>query len=133
VNALISTSPRYLVVGASCALLNAILLVVLDKAGAHYAWATVISGLVLIPLSYVLHTRITYRVSSGRGTFLRYAAAQAANTPIALILFFFVCGLGHVPMVWAAPTVISVMFLYNLTSSFWAIRVRSTPPAGPKA
>jgi putative flippase GtrA len=132
VNTLISTSPRYVMVGAGCALFNTVLLVALDRAGAHYAVATVISGLVLIPLSYLLHARITYRVSSARGSFVRYAAAQAVNTPIALILFFLVCGLGHVPMILAAPTVIGLMFLYNLVSSFWAIAARSSSRVIPK-
>lgn len=123
---LILSSPRYLIVGATCALLNTALLIALDKSGANYVLATIISGLVLIPLSYILHARVTYRVKAGRGSFVRYAGAQAVNTPIALALFFIICGLGGVSMTWAAPTVIGLMFLYNLSSSFWAIAARSS-------
>jgi putative flippase GtrA len=132
VNALISSSPRYLIVGGGCALLNTALLIALDKLGAHYVLATVISGMVLIPLSYVLHVRFTYRVVSGRGSFARYAAAQAVNTPIALLLFFLIAGLGGMSMVWAAPTVITLMFVYNLTSSFWSIAAHSKAHSVPK-
>jgi putative flippase GtrA len=101
------------------------LLIALDHAGLHYVFATIISGFVLIPLSYALHVRITYRVVEKRDSFVRYAAAQAVNTPVALVLFFFIRGRADVPMVWAAPAVMGLMFLYNITSSFWAIVLRS--------
>lgn len=129
---LFASSPRYLVVGLFCAVFNTALLIALDKAGLHYALATLISGAVLIPLSYVLHLRVTYRVAGGSGSFLRYAAAQAVNTPIALVLFFLICGLGGVPMTWAAPAVIGLMFVYNFISSFWAIALRSSSRAASK-
>lgn len=118
-------TPRYLMVGAGCALFNAVLLIALDGAGIHYAPATAISGMVLIPLSYALHARVTYRVAKGSDSFLRYAATQAVNTPVALVLFYLVRDLAQIAMVWAAPAVIGLMFLYNLSSSYWAIALRS--------
>jgi putative flippase GtrA len=87
----------------------------------HYAFATIVSGLVLIPLSYTLHVRFTYRVAGGVQSFVRYASAQSVNTPVALVLFFLIRDLASVPMVGAAPAVIGLMFLYNFASSFWAI------------
>lgn len=126
---LVASGPRYLVIGGGCVLLNTALLIALDRAHVHYALAVVISALVLIPLSYVLHLLFTYRVGGGPGSFARYSGTQIVNTPIAIALFFVIHAKAGVPMTWAAPLVIGLMFLYNLTSSFWAIALRA--PARP--
>ncbi|WBH15116.1 GtrA family protein [Sphingomonas radiodurans] len=119
--ALLSSSPRYLAVSVTCMTLNIALLVALDRVGVHYGLAVIASALVLIPLSYALHLAITYRTQPGAGSFARYAAAQIVNTPVAILLFFLIRDCAGVAMVWAAPAVIGLMFLYNITSSFWAI------------
>ena len=130
---LLSSSPRYLLVGIACAIFNTMLLILLDKLGAHYVLATILSGLVMIPLSYALHLRVTYRVVAGRGSFARYVAAQTVNTPVALLLFFLIHDSANVAMIWAAPAVMGLMFLYNVTSSFWAIALRAAQPSIRKA
>jgi putative flippase GtrA len=124
VNALLASSPRYLTVSIICVVLNMMLLVSLDQAGIHYTVAVLVSALVLIPTSYALHLVVTYRVAPRIGSFLRYAATQLVNTPAAIVLFFLIRDRAGLPMIWAAPTVTALMFLYNITSSFWAISYR---------
>lgn len=131
-NALVASSPRYLAVSAACVAFNTLLLIALDRAGVHYAPAVVISALVLIPLSYALHLTVTYRVAPGAARLARYAAAQIVNTPIALVLFFLIHDRAGLPMAWAAPAVMALMFLYNLTSSYWAIARRAPSRAARK-
>lgn len=123
-NALLASSPRYLTVSIICVVLNMMLLVSLDQAGIHYTVAVLVSALVLIPTSYALHLAVTYRVAPRIGSFLRYAATQLVNTPAAIVLFFLIRDRAGLPMIWAAPTVTALMFLYNITSSFWAISYR---------
>lgn len=123
-NALLASSPRYLTVSIICVVLNMMLLVSLDQAGIHYTVAVLVSALVLIPTSYALHLVVTYRVAPRIGSFLRYAATQLVNTPAAIVLFFLIRDRAGLPMIWAAPTVTALMFLYNITSSFWAISYR---------
>ncbi|WP_296220392.1 GtrA family protein [uncultured Sphingomonas sp.] len=121
---LFASSPRYLAVSGFCVALNVALLVALDRLGLHYTVAVIAAALVLIPTSYALHLALTYRVASGADTFLRYAGAQLINVPAGMLLFFLLRDCAGLPMVWAAPVVTGLMFLYNLTSSFWAIAMR---------
>jgi putative flippase GtrA len=129
----VASAPRYLVVSGGCVVLNTLLLIGLDEAGVHYALGVVLSALVLIPLSYVLHLTVTYRTQGGLGSFGRYAAAQIVNTPVALVLMFLIHGQAGLPMTVAAPAVIGLMFLYNLTTSFWAIALRDPAKLPRKA
>lgn len=120
-NALLSSSPRYLAVSMFCMALNIVLLVTLDRIGVHYALAVIVSAVVLIPLSYALHLMITYRAEPRAASFARYAGAQMINTPMALALFFLIHDCAGLAMIWTAPAVTGLMFLYNIASSFWAI------------
>lgn len=123
-NRLIASSPRYLAVSVLCMVLNAVLLIALDRAGVHYVISVLVSAAVLIPLSYAIHVVWTYRVEGGGRSFGRYSATQIVNTPIALFLFFIIHDRLALAMEWAAPIVIALMFLYNFLSSFWAIVLR---------
>ena len=118
---LLTSSPRYLAVSALCMMLNVGLLISFARIGVHYVISVLVSGAVLIPISYVLHQAWTYRVEGGRTSFGRYFGAQIVNSPIALLLFFIVYDRAGLAMEWAAPTVIATMFVYNFLSSFWAI------------
>jgi putative flippase GtrA len=113
--------------------LNSALLIALDRASIHYALAVIISAAVLIPLSYSLHLLFTYRVQRVPGSFVRYAATQLVNTPVAIVLLFVIHARAGLPMPLAAPLVIGLMFLYNLMSSFWAIALRASARPARKA
>lgn len=118
---LLASSPRYLAVSALCMALNAALLIELDRLGVHYAVSVLVSAAALIPSSYALHVFWTYRMTGRETRFRRYFATQIVNTPIALLLLFVIHDRLGIAMIWAAPVVIFLMFLYNFLSSFWAI------------
>jgi putative flippase GtrA len=117
--------PRYIAVSLFCVLFNTILLISLDWAGLHYGASVLISAAVLIPLSYALHCTFTFAAEPGWRAFWRYAAAQIVNTPLAWLLFLLIHDWGALPMVFAAPLVIGLLFLWNFFTSGWAIAWRT--------
>jgi putative flippase GtrA len=129
VKALLASGPRYVAIAAICVVLNNLLLIGLDAIGVHYVLTVITSAILLIPLSYWLHVRFTYRLEGGQHSFWRYAGVQIVNTPVALLLFFLIHDLGGVPMALAAPLITVLMFLYNFGGSFWAIVFGHTPRA----
>ena len=127
--AMFASGPRYLVIAATCVLLNNTFLIGLDALGVHYVITVIASAMLLIPLSYWLHLRFTYRLEGGQRSFWRYAGVQAVNTPAALALFFLIHDLAGLPMTAAAPLITVLMFLYNFSGSFWAIVFGHAPRA----
>ncbi|MDE2301002.1 MAG: GtrA family protein [Sphingomonadales bacterium] len=122
---LLATSPRYLAISGFCFLTSNALLIGLAALHLHYALCVIVSGLVLTPLSYALHTSFTYRTPRAWNTFWPYAAAQAVNTPAGLVLSWLLCGQLRLAMAFAAPIITVLMFFWNFTSSFWAVGQRS--------
>jgi putative flippase GtrA len=131
VNGLIASGPRYALVGAVFAVLNALMLIVFDWFGLHYTVALGASMLTLVPLSYLVHLRFTYGVAGGLDSFWRYCGAQMISMPLSLVMLFFVHDLAGIPMKWAAWIVLGLMFLYNFLSSYWAIRSRANIEGSP--
>lgn len=114
-------APRYTAVSLFCVLLNNVLLIALDAAGIHYGAAVLISAGVMIPLAYALHSTLTFAVEPGWRAFARYFGVQIVNTPIAWLLFLLIHDWSGVPMLFAAPLVTGLLFLWNFFSSGWAI------------
>ena len=124
---LASTGPAYLAVSVACVVLNNAFLIAVDTLGVHYILNVIASALVMIPLSYVLHLNFTYKVSHEDRGFWRYALVQIVNTPAALALFFLIHDLGGLAMIWAAPIITVLMFIYNFVSSYWAVVLGRAP------
>lgn len=118
---LLSAIPGYMIVAVTCIALNNAILIGLDIAGVHYVVSSVIAALVIIPASYALHAALTYRIKPGKTTFWRYAGLQAVNTPATVCLLFLFYDLGGLPMIYAAPLLTGIMFVYNYFAGFWAI------------
>lgn len=123
---LAASSGRYLVVGGSFALLNATTLIALDYIHIHYFVALLIAIMLWVPASYWVHLRFTYRVKGGGRSFVRYFGAQLVNLPLATMLLFTAHDLGGLAMIWAAPIVTTIMLIYNMVASFWAVRTCKT-------
>ncbi|MBC2670901.1 GtrA family protein [Novosphingobium piscinae] len=119
-----SLGPRYLVASALCFVTNNVLLLLLARAGMHYAPAVGIAICFMIPFSYVVHSGFTYRVGTGAGSFARYAAGQVVNAPVAILIYALLCdGLGLAATV-ATPVVTVVMVMWNFLCSYWALARR---------
>lgn len=117
--------PRYTAVSLFCVLFNNVLLIALDAGGVHYGAAVLISAAVMIPLSYTLQRLFTFAAEPGWAAFARYAAVQLVNTPIAWLLLLLIHDWGSLPMLFAAPLVTGLLFVWNFFTSGWAIAPRA--------
>jgi putative flippase GtrA len=114
-------SPIYVTVSVVCVLFNNVLLIWLDRLSVYYAVSVIISAAVMIPLSFVLHSRFTFAVEPSALSFWRYASVQIVNTPAAWLLLLIIHDKGGVPMIYAAPIVTFILFVWNFAGSGWAM------------
>lgn len=124
-------APRYTAVSLFCVLFNNVLLIALDAAGIHFSIAVLISAAVMIPLSYALHCTLTFAAEPGWRAFGRYFAVLIVNTPIAWLLFLLIHDWGGLPMLFAAPVVTGLLFVWNFLSSNWAMAPRAVVKSSP--
>lgn len=118
--------PAYIAVSAACVLFNNALLIWLDRMSVHYTLSVLISAALMIPLSFVLHSRFTYAVERTSAAFCRYASVSIVNTPIAWVLFYIIHDQRGLAMAISAPVVTGILFLWNFAGSDWAIAARSS-------
>lgn len=114
-------APRYIGVSLICVLINNALLIGLDAVGVHYVLSVLVSAAVMIPLSFALQARLTYRTISDRGQFGRYFAVMIVNTPCAWAILWAIHDRGGLPMIYASPIMIALLFLWNYFGTGWAI------------
>ena len=116
-----SRPARYIVVGAICALIHNVVMIVGDVLGVHYLLMSVVSFGIVTLLGYLLHSGFTFRGQLSIAAFLRFAAGLAFGFPISLLVMAILCtGLG-IPVIIAAPTATIVLFVWNYASAHWAI------------
>ena len=125
-----ATSGRYLAVGATCAVLNSVILIVLDRFGVHYAVSSLISFVVVVAVGYSLHSWFTFRVRRGLSTFLLYVLALAANYPLQVVLLYLMVDLGRLPIVVASPASTLILAGWNFFATRWALVRRDPAPQG---
>ena len=112
---------RYLAVGATCAILNNVLLIGLVALGIGWFRGTLITFLPVLLVGYWLHTAVTFEARVSRASFLRYAATIAAGHPVWIVVLFCLVDVMGLTVAVAAPAGTVVMFLYNFVGAHWAI------------
>jgi len=115
---------RYLGVGATCAILNNVLLIGLVWLGVGWFAGTLITFGPVLAVGYALHTAVTFEARVSRTSFLRYAATIAAGHPVWIVVLFCLVDVIGLSVAVAAPAGTVVMFGYNFVGAHWAI-VRS--------
>lgn len=118
---LIRYVPRYACVGFACAAFNNILLIGLDASGFHYATSVIVSALVMTPVGFYLQTRYTFSSEPYFQRFWRYAALLLLNPPLSWALLWVIHDYGELPMIWAAPTITLLLFMWNYFASSWTL------------
>jgi putative flippase GtrA len=107
-------------VGALCAILSNIAVIVLVRQGFSSLAASVLAfGPVLIT-GYVLHTTFTFATQPSRATFLRYTLAMLANFPLWAAVLYVFGDLLHVSIALVAPATTVLIFLWNYLAARWA-------------
>lgn len=114
--------PRYLVVGATCAILNNILLIALAHMGFNFVAASVLAFWPVLAAGYVLHTFFTFGTSASISSLLRYTLSMATNFPAGLLCLFVFCDLAKLHMAIAAPTTTLLMFAWNYLAVRWSLK-----------
>jgi putative flippase GtrA len=117
----LARAPRYLTVGALCAVTHNVIMIGADFAGLHYVLATFISFLVLTPMGYLLHCRFTFRQAVSLSGFLRFTGGIIAAYPLSLGLMVLFCTGLEWPVPVAAPLTTVLLIVYNYVSAHWAI------------
>ena len=123
----IRTSGRYLAVGATCAVLNSLILIGLDRLGIHYVVSSLIAFVVVVSVGYSLHSWFTFRVRRGLSTFALYVVALAANYPLQVVMLYVLVDLMRLPIVIASPISTLALAGWNVFATRWALVRR--PPA----
>jgi putative flippase GtrA len=125
-------APRYIGVGIFCVLLNNALLIGLDWLGVHYGISVLISAAVMLPLGFILQSRLTFGTQPGWRSFGRYSSVMIVNTPLAWLLLWATHDHAGWAMIYASPVTIGILFVWNYLASGWAIAARRTRVAqGP--
>jgi putative flippase GtrA len=122
---------RYLVVGATCALVNVAVLVASEAAGLPLWSGILLSFGLVCTVGYALHATVTFAAPLAWSGFARYVSAMAAGLPVsAALLWLFARALGW-PMPVAASCATVTMLALNFVSSRWAVLYPARPiPAG---
>lgn len=117
------TSPRarYLLVGATCAAANNLLMIGGDLLGAHYFPLTLLCFVLVTPFAFWLHVRFTFGEEATWPRFVRFTSGVAAAYPLSLLATALLCGVLRVPMVVAAPAVTIILFAWHYASAHLAI------------
>lgn len=115
------TSVRYIVVGATCAILNNIFLIAVVAAGFDYLSGLLIVCLPMLIIGFALHSSVTFETAPTTISFLRYSIAILANYPIWIASLFLLCDVARLPITAASPIATIFLFLWNYTSTHWAI------------
>lgn len=122
---------RYLLVGAACAGLHNVVVIATDRAGFHYAWATVVAFVAVTPVAFWLHSRFTFRAALSWRKLGTFAAGIAAAFPLSLGAMALLCSGLHLTVPLAAPIATVVLLAWNYVSARFAItrRLRFRSPA----
>jgi putative flippase GtrA len=126
------TPARYLIVGASCAVLHNLIVIGFDRVGIGYVASSAVSFVVIVLIGYSAHTGFTYRAPRSPATLARYTLAMAANYPITVALLFAMVTLAGLPIYVAAPAGTVILFGWNFLTSRWAIVRHLRPGQEPR-
>ena len=122
VHSTVKRTTRYTVVGAICAATYNAIMIFGSAAGGDYVSLSVLSYLVLTPIGYLLHARFTFGTRRSWQDFARFASCSAASFPIYFVVMAGLCSGLHLSVPIAAPVTTVAMYLWNYTSSHWALR-----------
>ncbi len=120
---------RFTLVGALCAALSNVLVIVLVGRGFGVLAASALAFLPVLVCGFALHSCFTFDAPPTRGAFVRYTLAMAANFPLWSAGLVFFCDLLRVPIALAAPATTVLVFAWNYGTARWAFGRRSARAA----
>lgn len=126
----------YTLVSGACLLLNNAILIAMDRAGSSLPAAVSLSFVIVVVVSYVLHSRFTFGAALRLTSFAQYAIAMAANIPLTFAMLWFWGRFVGLRVEFAAPIATGCMASLNYVLCRFTMsgRGRASPkplPAGP--
>jgi putative flippase GtrA len=121
---LVGRTARYTGVGAICAVVNNVVMILGGCAGGHYVPLSFLSFGIVTPLAYFLQSRFTFKTRPSLQDFFRFASAAAAAFPLYFVVMTTLCAGFGLAVALAAPIATITLFLWNYTSAHWAMRDR---------
>jgi putative flippase GtrA len=118
--------PRYIVVGAICAGIYNVVMILADALRVHYVASTGIAFVIIVIVGYALHCFYTFSEPPTPKGFVRYTSAMLLTLPLSLGAMFLVRDLCRAPMWLASPAVTGLLFAWNFVAAHWAVTVPST-------
>jgi putative flippase GtrA len=119
----------YVLVGATCAVLNNVLLIAVAAAGFDYLASSLIICVPMLVVGFTLHSLITFKTKATISAFLRYSGAILANYPVLIAILFLLCDVAHLPVFVAGPIATIALFVWNYVFTHWALArtIRAAP------
>jgi len=124
VHSAVDRTTRYTVVGAICALMHNAVMIVGGCAGGHYLPLSLLAFCIVTPMGYLLHCRLTFRVSPFWPDFVRFASGMATGFPLYFLVMAVLCSGLHLAVAFAAPITTVALYFWNYASAHWALRCR---------
>lgn len=114
-------------VGALCAFSSNILVIAFAHYGFGYFVASLLAFGPVLLIGYALHTAITFKTTVSYLSFFKYTIAVAANFPLWIVALWILCDVLNLPVEIAAPTTTTLIFLWNYSSTKWALVAAAEP------
>jgi hypothetical protein len=111
---------RFAVVGAVCAVLTNIAVIVLVRFGFGSLVASLLAFGPVLLTGYALHSSFTFGVQPSRTTFIRYALATTANFPLWAAALYLFGDVLRAPIAVVAPATTLLIFLWSCLAARWA-------------
>jgi putative flippase GtrA len=112
---------RYVQVGAACALLNNAIVIAMDRAGYHYVLGVTAGFIVVMLVSYLLHTAYTFETRGSATGWLRFVGANLSGFPLSLGSMCVLCdGIGLSASL-AMPIATVLLLCWNYLLAYWLI------------
>jgi putative flippase GtrA len=111
---------RFVAIGALCALLSNVAVIVLVRHGFSSVTASLLAFGPVLAMGYALHAVFTFGTPPSRLTFGRYALATAANFPVWIAALYVLRDLLGSPIAIATPVATALIFLWNYAAAKWA-------------
>lgn len=114
-------SSRYLAGGAFCALLHNIIMICGTQLGIVYPVALILSFCITTPVGYWIHSVFTFEQARSWIRLQRFLLTAIMGFLGSMMLMVLLCTGLRVPVIVATPVATILLFLWNFTSSRWAI------------
>ena len=109
----VKRTSRYTQVGVLCAVLNNLIVFVMDHAGYQYVAAVCAAFALVTLIGYLLHSTYTFGVGASRAGALRFVGASLTSFPLALGAMFVMCSGMGLSASLAMPIATVLLFAWN--------------------